>query len=207
MLRSRITIALTFGLAAAITVGFTAALGADQAKVESATAPHGAIAANLTALHDYYFGDLRAAAEMLDAKHFGYRPTEGVRSVEELLAHVAQASRFTCAVMLDQPPPTEVADLEKQASALGKQGLLDALGSAHEACTQAFRSLDPSEISARSSRALGPIVFGGQQVRRGAMPSFQIAHVATHYGNLVTYLRMLGIEPPSTTRFRALDAQ
>jgi uncharacterized damage-inducible protein DinB len=47
---------------------------------------------------------------------------------------------------------------------------------------------------------------GQREMARGVLISAEIAHVNEHYGNLVTYLRLKGIVPPSTERAQKAQA-
>ena len=40
--------------------------------------------------------------------------------------------------------------------------------------------------------------FGGMKITRLSMLDFNVAHTMEHYGNLVTYMRIEGIVPPSS---------
>ena len=45
-----------------------------------------------------------------------------------------------------------------------------------------------------------PVASGGSQASRGSVLVFNTTHNNEHYGNLVVYLRLKGIVPPSTAR-------
>jgi uncharacterized damage-inducible protein DinB len=40
--------------------------------------------------------------------------------------------------------------------------------------------------------------FGGAKITRLSMLDFNVAHTMEHYGNVVTYLRIQGLVPPSS---------
>ena len=40
--------------------------------------------------------------------------------------------------------------------------------------------------------------FGGIKITRLSMLDFNVSHTMEHYGNLVTYMRIEGIVPPSS---------
>ncbi len=40
--------------------------------------------------------------------------------------------------------------------------------------------------------------FGGAKITRLAMLDFNVSHTMEHYGNVVTYLRIEGLVPPSS---------
>jgi uncharacterized damage-inducible protein DinB len=46
--------------------------------------------------------------------------------------------------------------------------------------------------------AAEPVSFFGRQLTRLSIMDFNTAHTMEHYGNLVTYMRIKGIVPPSS---------
>jgi len=114
------------------------------------------------------------AAESVPEDRYGYRPTEGVRTFGELVGHVADANNWFCARAVGHP--IEWAETVAQSGA-GKAELIAQLRTSIEACTAAH-------IPANEARGQ-PLVAN-------------YGHASLHYGNIVTYLRMLGITPPSS---------
>jgi hypothetical protein len=45
-----------------------------------------------------------------------------------------------------------------------------------------------------------PITLGQRQVARMVPAASLVSHLNEHYGNLVTYMRIKGVVPPSTER-------
>jgi uncharacterized damage-inducible protein DinB len=47
---------------------------------------------------------------------------------------------------------------------------------------------------------MAPATFGSAAITKGYALTYNIAHDNEHYGNMVTYLRLKGLVPPSTAR-------
>lgn len=127
-----------------------------------------------------------AAEEMPEAK-YGYRPVASVRTFGELVGHVAGAQHLICAAALGEPQPAEDA-VEK--SATTKAALIAALKASNTHCEHAYAQRD-------AALAGGTTLFGQKQTKMWAL-ALNAAHTGEHYGNIVTYLRMNGMVPPSS---------
>ena len=62
------------------------------------------------------------------------------------------------------------------------------------------RRLDQRKAELTDESLLEKLKNGQNEVARGVFIAGVIAHVNEHYGNLVTYMRLKGIVPPSTER-------
>jgi uncharacterized damage-inducible protein DinB len=116
---------------------------------------------------------------------YSFKPTPEVRSFGELFAHVAGAESMFCAIALGEQPPAEDA-----VSATTKAGLVDALRQSAKNCERAYAQSD-------AAVATNVHVFGAQRSRLYAL-IMNATHDGEHYGNLVTYMRMNGMVPPSS---------
>jgi uncharacterized damage-inducible protein DinB len=74
-----------------------------------------------------------------------------------------------------------------------KGDLVKALNDSFAFCDAVFNTLTDEALLAK-------VKNGQREVARGVLISAVIAHVNEHYGNLVTYMRLKGIVPPSTER-------
>jgi uncharacterized damage-inducible protein DinB len=129
---------------------------------------------------------VESAKDMPEAK-YGYRPIVGVRTFGELIGHVAGTQDMLCTAALGQKPPAEDA-VEKTAKT--KAALVAALEKSTKSCEAAYAQSD-------AAAAAKVDVFGAQHSRLYAL-ILNAMHDDEHYGNLVTYLRMNGMVPPSS---------
>ncbi len=127
------------------------------------------------------------SAEQMPAEKYSYRPTESVRTFGELIGHVAGAQYMFCAAVLGDPPRAENA---VENTAKTKTDLIAALKASADYCTKAYQVTDAEASKSRS--------LFGQNMTLLTMLTMNAAHDYEHYGNLVTYLRMNGMVPPSS---------
>ena len=130
----------------------------------------------------------KAAEEMTEA-NYAYKPVATVRSFGELIGHVAGTQDLICAAVLGEKQPAEDA-IEKTAKT--KAALVVALKASTAHCLKAYN------ISATSGTAVIEM-FGSKSTKFGAL-TLNAVHDGEHYGNIVTYMRMMGMVPPSSKR-------
>ena len=135
-----------------------------------------------------------ASAEKMPDDSFTFRPAPSVRSFGELIGHVTDANYLFCAALNSnkKSPP----DAEHKLKS--KSELVNALKESVAYCNTAFEQVgDPAT----------PVkIFGGERASLTVM-YMNVAHANEHYGNIVTYLRMKGIVPPSSERRAAAPAR
>ncbi len=153
------------------------------------------LAGHARALQAQVKGVVIKSAEKMPAEDYAFRPTPEIRSYAELIAHVADANYAFCsASRVEKNPDLKIeAAVKKDAAAKSKAALVAALTASFAYCDEAYAAL---------SEANGTEVvkfFGGERARLGVL-SFNTSHTFEHYGNIVTYLRMKKIVPPSSER-------
>ena len=127
------------------------------------------------------------SAQMLSEADYSFKPTPAVRSFGDLFGHVAGSEYMFCAAALGEAPKAED-DIEK--SVKTKDGLIKALKAAADYCNRAYAISDADATGATK-------LFGQDNTKYFAL-MLNAAHVGEHYGNLVTYLRLKGMVPPSS---------
>jgi uncharacterized damage-inducible protein DinB len=130
----------------------------------------------------------QAAEDMPEAK-YGYKPTPDVRSFGELIAHVAGSQYMFCAAAVGDSARAED-DIEK--SKTKKADLVAAMRASNEYCARAYQQTDEASDAKLK-------MFGQERTRLFVLIQ-NATHDAEHYGNLVTYLRLNGMVPPSSKR-------
>lgn len=130
---------------------------------------------------------LQKAAEQFPDSVYDFKPTPEVRSFGELIGHVAGSQQMFCAAALGEPQPEEDA-VEK--SAKSKAALVDALKKSSEYCMRAYAQTD--------QQAQGKTKMFGQEMSRLDVLVMNANHDNEHYGNVVTYMRLKGLVPPSS---------
>jgi uncharacterized damage-inducible protein DinB len=129
------------------------------------------------------------SAEKVPEEMLSFRPTPEVRSFGAILGHIADASSMICGTAKGDKPEYKPVHEKKTT----KAELIAALNESKAVCDQVFAAL----TDANGTEAVD--VFGQRQPKLAVM-AFNNNHVWEHYGNLVTYMRLKNIVPPSSER-------
>jgi uncharacterized damage-inducible protein DinB len=162
---------------------FATSAQAQQAASANSGLGVGAVKGMWQAMTNY----ILAAAEQMPEKDYAFRPTHDVRTFGEMIGHVAGAQAMICAAALGEKGGGED-DIEKTAKT--KAALIAALKTTTQYCQRAYAQTD-------ASTAASTMLFGNSMPRMNAL-ALNATHNAEHYGNLVTYLRIRGMVPPSS---------
>jgi uncharacterized damage-inducible protein DinB len=139
--------------------------------------------------------NIMGSAEKMPAEHFSFRPTPDVRTYAELFGHTMQAQYGYCSTVKGVANPTIGKELEKIVT--DKAGVIQMVKDAFDYCDDVFAKLT-------SENALEILTAGTppnqRQLARANQLTMLVVHGNEHYGNLVTYLRMKGIVPPSSAQ-------
>jgi uncharacterized damage-inducible protein DinB len=131
--------------------------------------------------------DILRSADKIPEEMWSFQPTKEVRTVAQLFAHVADGQYEFCGVAAEGKSVSK--DIEKTRKT--KAEIVSALKEAFAYCDGAYANM----TDANAAEMAG--LFGMQITKLGAM-DFNTAHNMEHYGNLVTYMRIKGIVPPSS---------
>lgn len=137
--------------------------------------------------YDLVKSNVLKAAEKMPEDKYAYKPSPDVRSYGQLIGHVADAQYFMCGAAKEGKGPAK--GVEK--SMTKKADLIKALQEAYAYCDSTYASLT-------DATSADMIPFIGPEKTKLSVLSFNTAHTFEHYGNIVTYLRMNGIVPPSS---------
>src|SRR6202046_3817726 len=122
------------------------------------------------------------SAEAIPESKYSYRPTKDVRSFGEILNHVADISYILCSNVKGEATPAT-------ASAKGsKTEIMAYLKGAFGYCDGVYSGFTDAHLN-------DPAVFFGFKTNKMFILTQVGNHDALHYGNLVTYLRLNGLEP------------
>ena len=129
------------------------------------------------------------SAEKMPAENYNFRPTEAIRSYGQILGHLADAQYLFCSKVLDEKNPEPKIEQTKTS----KADLIGALKTAFAYCDKAYDGM--TDASGSQSVKL----FGTDTPKLGAL-NFNNVHNMEHYGNLVTYMRIKNIVPPTSEK-------
>ncbi len=128
---------------------------------------------------------VRAAEKMPEAL-YGFQPTPEVRTFGQLVGHVADSNVMLCSMALGEKKEPWTVEKTKTS----KADLVAALKESIVVCDRVFAQGD-------ADLATGVNLFG-VDTNRFALVGLIIGHEFEHYGNMVTYMRVKGLVPPSS---------
>lgn len=147
------------------------------------------LVASVRSGYDMVKGNVLKAIDQIPEEHWEFKPTPDVRSVGALFAHIADGNFGICAAGGGQKPPMTGVEKTKKT----KAEIKEALAASFAFCDAAFDGLT-------EARAGESVKFFGGPSTRLAVLIFNGHHDWEHYGNLVTYMRLKGLVPPSSQR-------
>ncbi|MGZ5445874.1 MAG: DinB family protein [Thermoanaerobaculia bacterium] len=130
---------------------------------------------------------LLGSAEKMPEENYDFRPTESVRSFGQIVGHVADSQYLFCSMALGEKNPAP--GIEKTRTS--KADLVAALKDAFAYCDRAYDGMTDAS-------AADIVKLMGRDTPKLSVLTVNSVHNAAHYGNLVTYLRMKNIVPPTS---------
>jgi hypothetical protein len=130
--------------------------------------------------------NLEASAEVMPAEKYGFRLTPGQMTFAEWINHSSERNYRDCSTLRSEPQPEA---LKRLPSLKEKAEVTKELKDSFAYCAAALEKMDDQKA--------------------GSSPEMSAAflHVIVHnneiYGNVVGYLRVSGIVPPSTAAMRS----
>lgn len=132
--------------------------------------------------------DILRTAEKVPEDKYSFRPAPTVRTIGQLLAHVADGQYEMCGGAAGKRDDNHVEETAKT-----KPEIIAALKTAFAYCDEIYAGM----TDAKAAEQIGS---EGRKMTRMSLLDFNVAHTMEHYGNLVTYMRIEGIIPPSSER-------
>src|SRR5271169_1866912 len=139
---------------------------------------------------------LLRSAEKMPEENYSFKPVDTVRSYGQIVGHVADAQYIFCSIALGDKNP----GLKIEQTKTSKADLIAALKDAFAYCDKAYDTM--TDVTATQTVKL----FGNDAPRLGAL-TVNNMHNLEHYGNLVTYMRLKNIVPPSSEQAPQPQAQ
>ena len=131
---------------------------------------------------------LISLADAIPADKYSWRPQPGVRSVSEVLMHVAISNDYLLSVTGPKmPPELESNDVEKKI--VSKPEVLAYLRRSLRAVKTARAHMKPADLQRK-------VTIYGEAVTVDGMYLRIICHDNEHLGQLIAYARINGIVPP-----------
>src|ERR1700722_3201185 len=153
----------------------------------TAAAPANPITASEKGFYGYVSNAVIRAAQKMPEENYSFKPVPEVRSFGQLVGHEAEENYFFCSLATGAANPGK--DIEKTKTS--KADLIAALKDSVAYCNTAFEGMTDAK-GAQTTK------FMNFDVAKIALLSLNTAHTDEHYGNMVTYLRIKGIVPPTS---------
>ena len=131
--------------------------------------------------------DILRSADKLPEDKYAFKPTDGVRTFGQLLAHVADGQYEFCGAAAGKRDNKNIEQTAKT-----KADIETALKAAFAYCDAIYADM----TDAKATEMIP--AFGGAKLSRLSLLDFNVSHTMEHYGNLVTYMRIEGVVPPSS---------
>jgi uncharacterized damage-inducible protein DinB len=128
------------------------------------------------------------SAEKMPEENFNFKPADSVRTYGQIIGHLADAQYYFCSTATGEKNPAPKVEKSKTS----KADLVAALKEAVGYCNKAYDGMTDASGAATVK------LFGSQDVPKLDVLSANIAHDMEHYGNLVTYMRIKNIVPPTS---------
>ena len=138
-------------------------------------------------VYGFQKGILLRSAEKMPEENYTFKPVDTVRTYGQIIGHVADAQYLFCSTASGEKNP----ELKIEKTKTSKADLVAALKDSFAYCDRVYDSM----TDASGSQIVK--LFGTDTPKLGAL-NFNNIHNMEHYGNLVTYMRIKGIVPPTS---------
>ncbi|MGH7468852.1 MAG: DinB family protein [Longimicrobiales bacterium] len=145
--------------------------------------------AGIQNIYNMVKGYIVRAAEQVPEDKYSFQATKDVRTFGQIVAHIADAQTNLCSAATGAEKPYSD-NTEKNVK--GKAALVAALKASFAACDAAYAAATDATLSNATT------MFGRAGASISQVLTMNASHDFEHYGNLVTYIRLLGMVPPSS---------
>lgn len=152
----------------------------------------GAVAKSLQDSWNSAKRNITESAKLMPEEHYAFKPADSVRTFGQILGHIAGANHIFCASA--KGTTTNIAEDQFEKGPITK-GVVKPLADSMAYCDSVFAGLTDAQLAQPID-----LPFGMGKGPRSAAIVGNISHLNEHYGNLVTYMRIKGIVPPSSRR-------
>jgi uncharacterized damage-inducible protein DinB len=134
--------------------------------------------------------NLMAAADLMPADKYTFKPTPAQMSFADIMVHLARGNDYLCGAIGGAKAPTRT----NFDAAANKDALVARLKETFQFCDQALAQLDDSKLAEELP------MFGGQKMSRAAVEMVTVGDWADHYSQIAIYMRLNGQLPPTAKK-------
>jgi uncharacterized damage-inducible protein DinB len=150
--------------------------------------------AEVRTMYTNIHNNITKSVEQFPADKLTWQPTPAVRSWARLIGHITDDNNGACYLLAGETTrPARVDATDNQdspANKLSKDDLLKGYKESVERCNKAFAAVTDANMAERA----GPT---SPRSKIGAL-TYNTSHTNEHYGNIVTYMRLNNMVPPSS---------
>ena len=145
------------------------------------------------ATYEVVKGYIIKSAAKVGEENYAFKPTPEVRSFGQLIGHVADSNFAICSTAAGEKPPMGGFD---PASSIEKSKTTKA--DLQQALADSFAYCDKVHAAMTDTAGAQTVKFFNGDMAKLSVLEFNTHHDFEHYGNMVTYMRLKGIVPPSS---------
>jgi uncharacterized damage-inducible protein DinB len=135
--------------------------------------------------------NITGSVDKMPAEHFAFKPVPEVMSYAEMLTHIVQTQYSYCSTVKGAANPGASLNFKVTDKVAVGQLVKDSFAY----CDDVFAAVTNENALEMLTRGSAP---NDRQLARVNQLTQLIVHGNEHYGNLVTYMRIKGIVPPSS---------
>ena len=181
MLRSIARVVVPVGMAAVSVLAFLANAQVSPDLPNPTGAPN-PLTATISIFRNNMQDKIMKSVDAMPESKYSYRPTKEVRSFAEILDHVADISYFLCSKAKGEANPA------MNTAKGSKTEIVAYLKGSFDYCDRVYSGFTDAHLN-------DPEDFFGDKTNKMFILTQAGNHDALHYGNLVTYMRLNGLEP------------
>ena len=178
---SEVLMRLSLSVTIVLLLGFTGSVGAQDSSMVFTEAAKGQF--------EQIYSLVLRAAERIDERLYEYRPKPEVRTVAGVIGHIADGNILLCtAAAGDKPQITRTHEKKSR-----KTEVIAALRESKDFCDRVLATMTDAV-----GQQVAPAFDPKQKTPRLSWIHANNSHIWEHYGNLVTYMRLNDLVPPSS---------
>jgi len=183
----------SLGVSLLCSAAFVAAVSAQQPPQAPQPRPLPGVTVEVRNIFNNIKTNITKATDQFPEAKNGWSPTPEVRTWAGLMGHLTDDNNGACFLMAGETAaPARFDNGGKPTDAakdLKKADIVKFLGESFARCDKAFDALTEANMAERNGN--------GNRSKFGAM-FYNTQHINEHYGNIVTYMRLQGLVPPSS---------
>lgn len=171
---------------------------AQEKKFGLSGVPSAAVRAEYMRVFDDLNSKFVSLAEAIPAEKYDWRPGEGVRSIREVLTHVANGNYgFMAMAGIPYPPGVDGKSIDALKE---KAKIVEVLNQSFDHVRQVYGKMPDADFER-------PAKLGNRETTVREVFFYLITHEPEHLGQMIAYARMVSVIPPWTTERQSRQQQ